>query len=127
MGRILTIIKAFVFFANRTREVRDYIEDLNSIIAFQIKGEKPFYFKLNEGKIALSEGTAENSSVTLKADDKDFYRVLIGEMSQEEAFDKKLIRPEGAIVEAIRFRYISNLVLENNTILKYIRSFLSLF
>lgn len=121
VSKITWILKFFVYFANRTKEVREYVQDLNSKIAFDVKGEKPFYFELAGGKLQLKSGTVENPDVTLKTDSKSFSQVLTGRLSQEEAFDKKLIMPEGAIVEAIRFRYIVNQVLEKNKMLNYLR------
>ncbi len=127
MGKILRVMKPFVYFINRTKEVREYVHDLDSTLAFDINGEKPFHFRIAEGEVSFHEVKAENPDVTLKADGDVFYKVLLGQLSQEEAFDKKLIVPEGAIVEAVRFRYIMNLVLEKNAMVKYLRAFLRLF
>jgi putative sterol carrier protein len=126
MIKITWILRFFVYFANRTKEVRDYIQDLTSKIAFDIKGEKPFYFEFADGRIRLKNGVLENPDVTLKTDSNSFSKVLTGRMSQEEAFDKRLIVPQGAIVEAIRFRYVVNKVLERNKMLKCLRAFSSL-
>ena len=121
MSKITWILRCFVYFANRTR-VHECIQDLSTKIAFDIRGETPFYFEFAEGRLKLRKGAVENPDVTLITDRDSFFEVLTGRMLQEEAFDKKLIVPEGAIVEAIRFRYVVNQVLEKNKTLKYLRA-----
>jgi len=125
VGKSLRIIRFLVYFINRTSAARKYIQDLNSIVAFDIEGERPFYFRFVTGRASLHVGRPENPNATLKADDNTFYDVMVGKIPQEEAFDNKLIKVEGEIVEAMRFRYITNLVLRSNKILTFFRSLFS--
>jgi putative sterol carrier protein len=127
LGKNSLAIKPLVHFINRTSEVRQHLQDVNSTVAFEIEGEKTFYFRLMGGKVHFQFGRPTSPDVTLRTDSDTFFQIMIGKISQEEAFDQKLILLEGAVVEAIRFRYITNLALEKNKLLKYLRSLLSAF
>lgn len=127
MGRCLRMMRLLPFFINRTRKARDHMKGRNSTISFDIEDETPFYFHFADGKASLHTGRPAEADATLRADNETFYQIMLGKMSQEEAFDQKLILPEGETVEAIRLRYIMNLVLEKNWTLKFFRSILAGF
>ncbi|MEM4310823.1 MAG: SCP2 sterol-binding domain-containing protein [Nitrososphaerales archaeon] len=129
MGKCLRALKGLIFLANRTEEAKQMLESMESLIQFELYGEEPFYVEIKNGKMVLKDGKVGNASATITCESQTFYRIIMGEIDQEEAFVKKLYQISGSITDAVRFRRISQIVQERNKgkinfLLKFGRLFL---
>ena len=114
-------------FANRNKEVKSYIADLDSIVLMDVRGEEPFGLQFHAGKVRTTKGAPEKSDATMKSDKQTLMAVISGKLTQEEAFNRKLIETTGSLADAMRFRYVINLTLKQSKLLQYSQKLLSAF
>lgn len=127
MDRIITSMKMFTFFANRNSEVKSMLQDLDSSIFVDVRDGKPFYVKLDAGKISIHDGKPEKPDATIKTQKQTLQKIISGKLSQEDAFNKKIIETSGSIMDAMRFRHVLNLTLEKSFGVRLLRSTIGRF
>jgi putative sterol carrier protein len=127
LDRIVTAMKIFTFFANRNSEVKSMLEDIQSNIFVEVKDGTSFYARIDGGKISIEDGKPENSDATIKASRESLRKIISGKLSQEDAFNKKIIESSGSIMDAMRFRRVLNLATEKSAGVKFLRSTLGRF
>jgi putative sterol carrier protein len=104
-----TMLRVFVWFANRTEKAKSLIRG-DRTVQLQIEGEKPCYVQLSPGKISFHDGEHDKPDVILRAKLDNIFKMLSGEVGQEEAFAFKKIEVSGSIVDAVRFNQVAQAV-----------------
>ena len=122
MDRITFSMKAFCFFANRNKEVKQMLEGLSSVIFVDVKDGQPFAVNLDGGKISVVSGKPERSDGTVTAPRESLRRIVSGQLSQEDAFNKKMVESSGSIRDVMMFRHVLNLTMEKSFWVKLLRS-----
>ncbi len=120
-------MKIFTFFANRNGEVKSMLQDISSNIYVDVKDGSSFYAKLDGGKISIQNGKPEKSDATIKTSKDTLRKIISGKLSQEEAFNKKIVESSGSIMDAMRFRHILNVATEKSAGVKFLRSTIGRF
>lgn len=127
MDKIITAMKVFAFFANRNSEVKRTLEDVSSTIFIDVKQGTSFYVKIDGGKIAVKSGTPQKIDGTIKTQKEALEKIISGKLSQEDAFNKKIVESTGSIRDIMRFRRVLNIALEKSFWVKLMRSTLGRF
>jgi len=122
MDRIVTSMKMFAFFANRNSEVKSMLEDISSAIYVDVRDGTPFQVKLDGGRISILNGKPEKPDATIKTQKETLRKIISGKLSQEDAFNKKIIETSGSIMDAMRFRHVLNVTLEKSRGVRILRS-----
>jgi len=108
-------VRTVVWYANRTSEVKELLEGWESIIQFDIKGEKPFHVICKDNKVKLVAGKHEKPDVSIQTDSDTFYKMIItNEIDPDEAFQSKKYQVYGTVVDAIKFRRLGEMVLNSH-------------
>jgi len=100
---------------------------LETKILVLIKEEEPFYLEFADDKLSVKRGELEQSDASLKSDKRTMTEVISGRLSQEDAFNRKLIETSGSISDAMRFRYVLNKTLKKSRFLKLAQKLFSVF
>ena len=127
MDKIIVSMKMFTFFANRNSEVKSMLQDLSSTISVDVRDGSSFYVKLDGGKISILSGKPEKPDATIKTQKDTLKKIISGKLSQEEAFNKKIIETSGSIMDAMRFRHILNVTIEKSFGVRLLRSTIGRF
>ncbi len=88
-------------------------EGLDKVVQFDLRGEKPFYLRLQDGRVVFSRGRHEHPGVTLLGSSRSFYEIMVGRLDQEEAYNLKKYQVVGSIRDAIRFKILADSVQES--------------
>jgi hypothetical protein len=123
---IFTMMRVLTFFANRHSEVTDLISGIESKVQVIAKGEEPFFFQFANGKFRVRKGKLEQSDATISSEKQTLANVISGKISQEEAFNRRLIETTGSISDAMRFRLVINRTLESSRMLRFSQRVFSL-
>ncbi len=110
MGKCGFSIKLVTWYANRTEDAKEAISDEEKTYQFELKGEEPFYVQWKNGEASFAEGTAEKADVRLQGDSDVVFKVLIGEIDQDDAYNTKKIEIVGSIIDATKLRRWADLV-----------------
>ena len=86
-----------------------------------------FYVKLDGGKISILNGKPEKSDATIKTQKATLQKIISGKLSQEEAFNKKIVETSGSIMDAMRFRHILNVTIEKSFGVRLLRATIGRF
>ncbi len=124
MPSIYRMMQILSVFSNRDHEVRSYIAGLSSAILVDVKEEDPFYVQFADDKIVVRNGRPPKFDATLQTDKDTMKKVISGELSQEDAFNRKLVETSGSISDAMRFRYVINKTLQKSKTLRLLRKLL---
>jgi putative sterol carrier protein len=127
MDKIVMSMKMFTFFANRNTDVKSMLQDLSSAIYVDVRDGSSFYVKLDGGKISIRSGKPEKSDATIKTQKATLQKIISGKLSQEDAFNKKIIETSGSIMDAMRFRHVLNITLEKSFGVRLLRSTIGRF
>ena len=112
MDKCAFAVKLLAFYANRTKEVKDEIEGIDTSIQFDIEGEKPINVKITDGRLAVSNGRLQEPGATIKSKADVFFKVMTQAIDPEEAFTKGKYVIEGSVIDAIRFRRIGDVTMK---------------
>lgn len=117
--RLLTVL------ANRSQAAKDFMSDWasvsNRILQFDLRDEAPFYIRIRNGKAECAKGTADQPHVVLRGRASVFARMINGSLDAEEAYSGQKYDIIGSIDDAIRFRYMSELVQANSRLVRFLR------
>ena len=98
------------WYANKTEEAKEAMSDEEKTFQFELKGEEPFHVQWKNGESLFAEGTAEKADVRLLGDSDVVFKVLIGEIDQDDAYNTKKIEIVGSIIDATKMRRWADLV-----------------
>ncbi len=127
MPSIFRMMGILASFANRNSDVKSYVADLESKVLVEVKEEEPFSLEIGGGKVSVHKGRPEKFDAAMKSDKQTLMAVISGKLSQEEAFNRKLIETSGSLADAMRFRYVINLTLKKSRLLHYSQKLMSIF
>ena len=108
-------MKIAFWLANKNKEAKALMRRWNRKIKFDIEGAPAFYVNVQNGTASLIKGDCNNPDLVVKASNRNFRRMLRGEIQFEEAFLRKQIDTVGSIHDAARFKRIIGLVLESHS------------
>lgn len=87
---------------------------LDSRVVMEVRGEEPFYLEFANDELSVHKGTPENSDATITSDKDTMDQIIAGKLSQEDAFNRRLIETSGSITDAMRVRYVINQTLQKS-------------
>ena len=85
------------------------MEDWKSDIQFDLIGEDPFYLQISNAAASFHNGKLENPDVVLSGRSDAFFDVITGKLDPDEAYVMKKYDVKGSVVDAMKFRRISEL------------------
>lgn len=105
-------IRVFVFFLNRTPQVRDMMEGWHKTLQFNLEGERPFHIVMDGASARVFGGSASSPSVVFEATAQLFLRMMLDTALADEAYVNKKYEVYGAPSDATRFRVLGERVQE---------------
>jgi putative sterol carrier protein len=127
MPSVFSMMKTLCSFANRNPEMKSYITGLESKVSMEIKGEAPFYLEFLNDEISVHKGVPDRADATIKSEKETMNEIIAGKLSQEDAFNRKLIETSGSIADAMRVRYVINQTLQKSKTLGLMQKLLGAF
>lgn len=98
--------------ANESEDIQDEIDGWDRVLVFNIEGVKKITLKVQDGKVEVSEGAADESDITLTMNADTAVGVLSGEVDATSAYMAGDLKVEGPLPDAIKFRTIIELLRE---------------
>lgn len=99
---------------NRHPEAKRMMEDWSTagprVVQFELSDEDPFYVEISDGKASFHSGKSSQSNVAFRSRGDIFFRMLIGQTNPDEAYSRQKYDILGSIDDAVRFRYIAEIV-----------------
>lgn len=108
-GKCGRSIQALAKFIGPSNETKTILEDWSSVIQFDLIGEDPFYLQISNGATSFHNGKVENPDVVLSGRSDAFFDVITGKLDPDEAYVMKKYAVKGSVVDAMKFRRISEL------------------
>ena len=108
-GKCGKAIQALSRFIGSTSDPQNILKDWSSTIQFDLIGEDPFYLSISDGSASFHEGKAGTPDVTLSGRSETFFDVITGKLDPDEAYTMKKYDVRGSVVDAMKFRRISEL------------------
>lgn len=127
MPSVFSMMKTLCSFANRNEEIGSFLEGLESRVVMDVKGEEPFYLEFSGGRLSAHKGIPPSHDATIKSDKSTMDDVIAGKLTQEDAFNRKLIETSGSIQDAMRVRYVINRTLQQSRTLGAFQKLLGTF
>ncbi len=103
-------LRVFVFFLNRTPQVRDMLEGWNKTLQFNLDGEAPFHVVVKDERAALGGGVAAAPDLVVTAPAPMFMGIITNQINADEAFMNKKYEVIGSPGDATRFRVLGERV-----------------
>jgi len=110
-GRAVQLLARYV---GSTPGVKELVEDWSAVIQFELLGEEPFYLTLDEQQAGFHEGRCDNADVVLSGRSEIFFDVITGKLDPDRAYIMKKYAVKGSVVDAMKFRRISEIVEESH-------------
>ncbi|WP_051342612.1 SCP2 sterol-binding domain-containing protein [Pseudonocardia spinosispora] len=107
-------IRVFVFFLNRTPEVRDMLDHWDRTLQFDLSGEPPFHVIVEDGRARVCTGRAAESHVVFEAPAALFLRMMLDTAAADEAYVNKKYEVHGPPSDATRFRTLGERVQDHH-------------
>lgn len=108
-------MSVLVPFMNRTPEVAEFLDGWESVIQFDLEGEEPFALEFKGGKSSLLKGRIRDPDVTIYCDSETFFEIMVGKVSQDDAFATGLVQISGSITDSVRFRHAAEITQRNHS------------
>lgn len=105
-GRAIQMLAKYI---GSTPEVKIMLDGWQSTIQFDLVGEDPFYLAISSSAADFQEGKAANFDVVLSGRSDVFFDVMTGKLDPDEAYMMKKYAVKGSVVDAMKFRRISEL------------------
>ena len=105
-GRAIQALSQFIGPSNETKTI---LEDWSSVIQFDLMGEDPFYLQISNSAASFHNGKVEKPDVVLSGRSDAFFDVITGKLDPDEAYVMKKYEVKGSVVDAMKFRRISEL------------------
>lgn len=108
----LVLLEALKQLAQENEEIKEEVEDMDTIIAqFEWTDVNyKYWLKVGEGEVEYAEGEAEDPSVTLKAIAEIWASLGSGELDSTSAYMSGDLEIEGNLQDAIAYGEINSLV-----------------
>jgi putative sterol carrier protein len=110
-GRAIQLLSRYV---GSTPSIAGLVDGWNSTIQFDLTEEEPFYVQFDGASATFHEGSSENPDVVLSGRSDLFFDVISGKLDPDEAYMMKKYSVQGSVVDAMKFRRISELVEESH-------------
>ena len=110
-GRAVQLLSRYV---GSTPDVKELVEGWRSVVQFDLIGEEPFYLTLEEQAAEFHEGRSDNPDVVLSGRSEVFFDVITGKLDPDRAYMMKKYAVKGSVVDAMKFRRISEIVEESH-------------
>jgi len=80
--------------------------EINLTIQFNITGEQggEWFAKIENGKVEINTGSIENPTISIKMKDRDFVRMVNGELSGKRAFMSGKLKFKGDMGSALKLQ-----------------------
>jgi putative sterol carrier protein len=127
MPSVFSMMKTLCSFANRNDDISGFLEGLESKVVMDVKGEEPFYIEFSGGKLSVNKGIPPGYDATIKSDKSTMDDIIAGRLTQEDAFNRKLIETSGSIQDAMRVRFVINRTLQQSRTLGAFQKLLGTF
>lgn len=127
MPSVYRMMKMLAIFANRDAKVKSFVSGLDSRVLMEIKEEEPFYIAFSNNKLSVHKGKPEQPDAVITSEKETMMGVVSGKLTQEDAFNRKLIETSGSMQDAMRLRYVINQTLQKNRLLNFSQKLLSIF
>lgn len=101
-------------FIGSTPETKAMLADWSSVIQFDLVGEDAFYLQISGAAASFHNGKVENADVVLSGRSDAFFDVITGKLDPDEAYVMKKYNVKGSVVDAMKFRRISELTEEKH-------------
>jgi len=121
------MVRILLSFANRNQEIKTFMTGLDSRVLIDVKGERTYYLEFSNGKASVHMGTPEHFEAVIKSDKRTMEEIVTGKLSQEEAFNRRLVEMSGSIADAMRVRYVINRTLEKSKLLSFMQRIFGAF
>ncbi len=108
-GKCGRAIQALSKFIGPTSQTKAILDDWSSVIQFDLIGEDPFYLQIANAAASFHNGKVENPDVVLSGRSDAFFDVITGKLDPDEAYVMKKYAVKGSVVDAMKFRRISEL------------------
>jgi len=92
-----------------TLQTQDILDGWSSTIQFDLLGEDAFYLTIAANSAKFHEGKAEHPDVVLSGRSDVFFDIITGKLDPDEAYMMKRYVVKGSIVDAMKFRRVSEL------------------
>src|SRR5262249_14189552 len=103
-------LRVFVYFLNRTPEMKDLLTGWNKTFQFNLEGEPPFYIVLRDGRATLAQGAITDADAVVSAPSALFFQILVKKVSADEAFMNKKYQIHGSPTDVTRLRFLGEKV-----------------
>lgn len=113
-GKCGKAIQALSRFIGSASDPQNLLDDWDSIIQFDLIGEEPFYLAISDGSANFHEGKIDNPDVVFSGRSDTFFDVITGKLDPDEAYTMKRYDVKGSVVDAMKFRRISELTEEKH-------------
>ena len=110
-GRAIQLLSRYV---GSTPEVKELVDGWSSVVQFELLGEEPFYLTLEEQQAEFHEGRSDDADVVLSGRSEVFFDVITGKLDPDRAYMMKKYAVKGSVVDAMKFRRISEIVEESH-------------
>ena len=108
-GKCGRAIQALARFIGSTPETKAILHNWTSVIQFDLIGEGAFYLEISQAAARFHTGKVENPDVVLSGRSDAFFDVITGKLDPDEAYVMKKYNIKGSVVDAMKFRRISEL------------------
>ncbi len=129
-GKVSAGMRLLILLANRNSSARSFMTDWASAghrtIEFDLRGEPRFHIQIKNGKALFRKGGAERPNVILRGRGSLFARMLDGTVDPDAAYSSQKFDILGSIDDAVRFRYIADLVQGSSRLVRLLRGLLKL-
>jgi len=113
-GKCGKAIQALSRFIDTTNDPKKILSDWSSIIQFDLIGEEPFYLTISGGSASFNEGKVEAPDAVLSGKSNTFFDVITGKLDPDVAYAMKKYDVKGSVVDAMKFRRVSELTEERH-------------
>jgi len=110
LGKCGFAIKLLAWYGNRDPEAKSFIEGEDKVFQFDLKGEDPFSVRWQNGAVSLKEGKHEKPDVSFIGDSDIVFKILLGEIDQDEAYNTRKVEITGSIIDASKIRHFAEMV-----------------
>ena len=110
LGKCGFAIKLLAWYGNRDKDAKSFIEGEDKTFQFDLKGEDSFFVQWQNGGISLKEGRHEKPDVAFVGDSDTVFKILLGEIDQDEAYNTRKIEITGSIIDASKLRHFAEMV-----------------
>jgi putative sterol carrier protein len=123
VGKCARAIKMLSGYIGSTPEVKELMDGWQSVVEFDLRGEEPFHLAISGNTAEFRQGKAERADVILASSSDVFFDVITGKLDADEAFMMKRYTVKGSVIDAMKFRRISEMTEEHHkTVFSFLKT-----